>query len=67
MAKRGNEENERLALDGGRLETEESFARIENYIRSEIETVQADPQIGREYLYRTGMYERNGQLKPEFA
>lgn len=67
MANKENRKNVYEDLDRGRLETEESFERMEKYIRSEIENVKTDPTVGRDYLYRTGMYERNGQLKPEFA
>ena len=50
-----------------RLETESDFDKLKLYIRSEIESVKQNPSVGREYLYKTGMYERNGELKKEFA
>lgn len=65
MAKRV--QDTQMDLNNGRLETEESFAKVEKYIRSEIENVKANPKVAREYLYKTGMYERNGKVKSEFA
>ena len=50
-----------------KLASEESFRRLESFLRSEIKRIEDDPQVGLEYLYGTGMYDRQGHLKPEFA
>lgn len=50
----------------GRLETDESFKQVESFIVSEIEAVKADPEKGKLYLYKTGMYDKNGNIKAEF-
>lgn len=51
----------------GKLETEESFRQLEKFMRDEIRRVESNPDAAREYLYRTGMYDKHGKLKPEFA
>lgn len=54
-------------LSGVRLETEEAFVKMEEYIRSEIEVIKTDPKLGVEYLYKTGMYDKQGRIKKEFV
>lgn len=51
----------------GMLETDESFEQIEAFIVSEIEAIKKDPDKGRTYLYKTGMYDKDGHVKPEFV
>ena len=53
-------------MDGKRLETAESIKDLERYMRSQIEVVRKNPDVAREYLYGTGMYDHYGQVKPEF-
>lgn len=50
-----------------RLETEPDFEKLKSHIRSQIDAVMENPELGREYLYKTGMYERDGKLKEEFV
>lgn len=51
----------------GKLESDESFEAMKLFIQEEISLVKEDPQVGVKYLYKTGMYDKKGQLKPEFA
>lgn len=53
-------------LNGGRLVTDEDFKSFEAYVRKETERVRDNPELASKQLYRTGMYDKQGRLKPEF-
>lgn len=51
---------------GAMLRTEEDYKEFTRFIREQTEKIKSDPALAKRFLYATGMYDENGELKEEF-